>query len=410
MRIAIVAGDATLWRPVPASAGRTRATHGVRASGATRALWGSVQALRAAGDDVTVYLRRDFPGRTPRRSSGGAADGVIFIDAGPPEPLPADQSLAHASAFGHAMADLWAVQRPDVVHAHGWVAGMAAHVAAAVCEIPVVQSFPSLTPRGRRNQSTDVMRPRLERSLALSAAQAVAPSTEAVFALTRTGVPQRTSTVLPPGIDADEFARNGDREVRDASEFRVLIVSDLEHTVEIERVLGAVSLLRDTEVVVVGGPDRHDLDGHAGAARVRAAAKRLGIGHRVHVRGYVDHADMPCVYRSADVLVSMPDGNGTPLSALEAMAAGRPLVATATGGLVDLVIDGITGIHVPPRDGLALVEALRRLRNDPVLRDSMGLAGSDRARTRYSWERIAAETRRIYATVAQRTATAAVVR
>jgi glycosyltransferase involved in cell wall biosynthesis len=65
---------------------------------------------------------------------------------------------------------------------------------------------------------------------------------------------------------------------------------------------------------------------------------------------------------------------------------------------------------VPPRDGLALVEALRRLRNDPVLRDSMGLAGSDRARTRYSWPRIAAETRRIYAAVAQRTSTEAVVR
>jgi glycosyltransferase involved in cell wall biosynthesis len=357
-----------------------------------------------------VYLRRDFPNHATRHREGVADEGAIFIDAGPPQELTADQSLRHAATFGQAMADLWGEQRPDVVHAHGWVAGMAAHVAAAECELPVVQSFASLTPRGRSNQSTDVMRPRLERSLALSAAQAVAPSTEAVFALTRMGVPQRTSTVLPPGIDADAFDRNGNREVRDASQFRILVVSDLVNTTDIERVLGAASLLRDTEVVVVGGPERRDLDDHVGAARVRASAKRLGIGHRVHVRGYVAHADMPVMYRSADVLVSMPDDNGTPLSALEAMAAGRPLVAAAAGGLVDLVIDGITGIHVPPRDGLALVEALRRLRNDPVLRDSMGLAGSDRARTRYSWPRIAAETRRIYAAVAQRTSTEAVVR
>lgn len=407
MRIAIVAGDSDLWR-------RREAAPAARVGGEARVVWGAAQALAAAGDEVTIYLRRDFAGPAVdgmhqtareggRRQRPERSPTAVFIGVGPQVRLAEDDALRHASDVGHALSDVWSGEPPEVVHAHGWIPGMAAHVGAAQLGIPVVQTFYSMaaTNARRRTSPDDVLRPRLERSLALSAAQVIAPSTEAVFLLSRMGVPQRRSTVIPPGVDTDEFARNGSTEVRDPDLFRVLIVDSLDRPVDIERALGAISLLRDTEVVIVGGPGPREAADHFGARRVRDAAVRLGMAHRVHLRGPVDHSMMPAIYRSADVVVSLPDGPGTPLHALEAMAVGRPVVAAAAGGLIDLVIDGITGLHVAPRDVLSIAEALRKLRNDPVLRDSMGLAASDRARTRYPWPRIAAEMRRIYASVAQ---------
>jgi D-inositol-3-phosphate glycosyltransferase len=81
---------------------------------------------------------------------------------------------------------------------------------------------------------------------------------------------------------------------------------------------------------------------------------------------------------------------------LEAMACGVPVVASAVGGLVDTVVDGSTGKHVPPRNPRALAQALRSCINDPVRCAELGAAGRDRAECRYSWDRIAAETVRTY--------------
>lgn len=364
----------------------------------------SAIALAQAGEDVTVHLRQDLP--DPDALAPAPTDSPLTVRAlraGPVERLDPMAELAHIAEFGHALADEWGRRTPQVVHAHGWIAGLAAQVGARAHSIPVVQTFHSLGVVRRRvlGASDDAMRIRLERSLALSCARVIATSTQEVFELFRMGVPQRASTVVPPGVDVDLFDRSGPALGR-GSRFRILLVSRLQHTVEAERLLAAVSLLPDTELVIVGGPDAHERPHHAGLQRVRAVAGSLGIFDRVTMLGRIDRAHMPSLYRSVDVVAAAPEVPGTPLAALEAMACGRPVVASASGGLVDVVIDGITGLHVPPRDTLGLVDGLRRLRADAVLRDSFGLAGSDRARTRFPWERISAETVRVYRSVATR--------
>jgi D-inositol-3-phosphate glycosyltransferase len=80
----------------------------------------------------------------------------------------------------------------------------------------------------------------------------------------------------------------------------------------------------------------------------------------------------------------------------EAMAHGKPVVASAVGGLLDLVRHGETGLLVPPGDEAALREALRWLLGDPELRRRMGAAARERAREHLSWERATAETLRAY--------------
>jgi len=78
------------------------------------------------------------------------------------------------------------------------------------------------------------------------------------------------------------------------------------------------------------------------------------------------------LYRKADVFVLTSDHEGTPNVILEAMACGLPVVATAVGGVPDLVQDGVTGFLCAPRDTAGIVAALARLAGDPVLRREMG--------------------------------------
>jgi glycosyltransferase involved in cell wall biosynthesis len=82
------------------------------------------------------------------------------------------------------------------------------------------------------------------------------------------------------------------------------------------------------------------------------------------------------------------------------MAAARPVVATATGGIPEVVDDGVTGFLVAPRDDRAMADAIVRLLKDGDLRQRMGLAGLKRARERFSAERMLRDTLRVYQRVA----------
>jgi glycosyltransferase involved in cell wall biosynthesis len=79
------------------------------------------------------------------------------------------------------------------------------------------------------------------------------------------------------------------------------------------------------------------------------------------------------------------------------MSCGVPVVASSVGGLIDTVVEDVTGLHVPPRDPHAVAEAVGLLLAEPDRRRRYGRAGRRRAVTRYSWHRVAAETARVYA-------------
>jgi glycosyltransferase involved in cell wall biosynthesis len=114
--------------------------------------------------------------------------------------------------------------------------------------------------------------------------------------------------------------------------------------------------------------------------------------------GQIPTTDMPAWYRCADVVAAVPWYEPFGLTPLEAMACGRPVVATAVGGLLDTVVDGVTGDLVPPRDPRALGHALRRLLDDDMRRYAYASAALDRARTRYSWQRTAEQLEAVYDT------------
>jgi glycosyltransferase involved in cell wall biosynthesis len=103
-------------------------------------------------------------------------------------------------------------------------------------------------------------------------------------------------------------------------------------------------------------------------------------------RGFVPNDELQGLYARAAVVACPSRREGFGVACLEAMAHARPVVASEVGGLKDLVVDGETGLFVPPRDPQALRAALERLLGDRDLRRRLGTAGRDRARERFSWD------------------------
>ena len=114
-------------------------------------------------------------------------------------------------------------------------------------------------------------------------------------------------------------------------------------------------------------------------------------------QGFVPHDELQGLYARAAVVACPSRRAGFGVACLEAMAHARPVVATAVGGLRDLVVDGETGLVVPPRPGRVAVGALERLLGDPMLRRRLGAAGRERARERFSWAAVTDATIAAYA-------------
>ena len=121
-----------------------------------------------------------------------------------------------------------------------------------------------------------------------------------------------------------------------------------------------------------------------------------GYEYRVQLVGPVVRRHMPALLGSADLVVCAPWYESFGTVPLEAMACGVPVVATAVGGMLDTVVDGVTGVHVLPRDPAALAEVIGALLQSPRRCAELARAGLVRVRSRYSWDRAVADTAAVY--------------
>ena len=363
------------------------------------------EAMARRGIEVVVHTRRDDPGLPERLEM---APGVIVhhVDAGPPTPIPKDELLPHMGAFAQELVRAWRTDRPDVVHAHFWMSGHASLMAVREYPVPLVQTFHALGVVKRRYQGDHDTSPEerfaIERDIVRRADEIVATCTDEVFELVRLGAARSKLTVVPCGVDLELFTPEGPRRRRRAGMRRILCLGRLVQRKGIGNVIEALAELPDTELLVAGGPPREDLHSDLEARRLRAVAERVGVADRVELCGRVARPDLPALVRSADAVVCAPWYEPFGIVPLEAMACGVPVVASAVGGMIDTVVDGVTGVHVPPRDPERLAGALRRLLDDPERRADYGRAGVRRARRLYDWERVATATLDVYAGLARR--------
>ena len=150
------------------------------------------------------------------------------------------------------------------------------------------------------------------------------------------------------------------------------------HRLLIQAFAHASSQLADALLLLVGPPDRLD---PAYTESLQRLAQELGLGQRVRFLG--SRSDVPDILRASDVFVLSSDYEGNPLSVLEAMAAGLPVVSTAVGGVPELVQHGATGLLVPAGDARALAEAITQLGRDADQRAAMGHAARQTALERF---------------------------
>jgi glycosyltransferase involved in cell wall biosynthesis/phosphoheptose isomerase len=352
------------------------------------------------GVAVTVHTRRDSE-HLPERVAMAPGVTVHHVRAGPAVSLPKDELLPHMDAFAAELADCWRREQPDVVHSHFWMSGHASLRAAAPLGIPVAHTFHALGVVKRRYQGeADTSPPEridIERDIARRADRIVATCTDEVFELVRMDAASGRLTVIPCGVDLTLFRPDGPAERRGPDVRRIVCVGRLVERKGIGNVIRALARLPGVELVVAGGPERERLPEDHEARRLMAIARHEGVENRVDFRGRVERHDLPPLLRSADALVSAPWYEPFGITPLEAMACGVPVVASAVGGLIDTVVDGVTGVHVPPRDPDRLTCALGSLLDDRDACIRYGRAGVERARRMYDWRRIASATLDVYA-------------
>ncbi len=381
---------------------------GVDAGGQNVHVAALATALGRRGDEVVVHTRRDDPD-LPRRVALAPRVAVDHVDAGPPCEVPKDELVPYMAAFADDLRAQWSDDPPDVVHAHFWMSAIAALGAARELGIPVVQTFHALGVVKRRHQGAKDTSPAhrvdTETSIARLSDRIVATCTDEVFELVRLGADRRRISVVPCGVDVARFTPDGPREPRRPDRHRLVAACRLVERKGIADVVAALAHLPHAELHVAGGPDAAALDVDPEARRLRALAADLGVADRLVLRGRVGRDAMPALLRSADAVVCVPWYEPFGIVPLEAMACGVPVVASAVGGQIDSVVDGVTGVHVPPRAPAALGAALRELLDHPERRAALGAAGVARARGRFAHDRVAAATREVYAAVI-RTSTA----
>jgi glycogen synthase len=203
------------------------------------------------------------------------------------------------------------------------------------------------------------------------------------------GAAENRIHVIPPGVNPSLFEGPFEDPFSGVGRSRVLFVGRLAPQKGVDTLVAAAGLLKDpcAQVLLVGdGPERKALE---------RETERLGVGDRLHFVGFVTHDRLPTAMAHADVLVlpSLYEELGTVL--LEAMQAGLPIVASETGGIPDVIEDGVNGLLVPPGDPEALARGIDRILSDGDLARRLSEGAQERGKD-YDWEVLAERVLRVY--------------
>jgi glycosyltransferase involved in cell wall biosynthesis len=322
-------------------------------------------------------------------------------------------SLRREPALGSDLVSWWrllAIMRafePDVVHTHTAKAGTLGRLAALVYNATrprarralVVHTFHGHVLSGYFGAVGSQLVRLAEWSLALAGDIVLTLSPRQQHEIVhrfRVAHPERVR-VVPPAVDIAPLLGvappNADARVAHGLPADAFVVGYVGRFAPIKD-LG--TLLRAFAVVVERIPHARLLLVGGGGTRglLEREATALGLDGHVVFAGWLD--TLPAVYEVCDVVALSSLNEGTPLALIEAMAAGRPVVSTAVGGVPDLVEEGVTGLLVPAGDSAALAAALVKLGEDECERAKMGTAGRTRARDQFNPERATSEVMRVY--------------
>jgi glycosyltransferase involved in cell wall biosynthesis len=329
--------------------------------------------IRARGHEV-VGVCADGPLLAAVRAEGFRVEALPFARRISP--------LAHLRAF-IALVRLFRAEQPDLVHAHMPISGFLARLAARCAGVKRIAYtchgfwFNNPGPWPRRTAGF-----LMEWSAARVTDVFLTVSREEAEDARRLHI-ARDAIAIGNGRDPelfrpDQVARTRIRTAFGVPESRVVViaVSRLVRHKGYPELAAAMRDVPQAELWVVGerlASDRGD--------DMMALLQAAGLGDRLRLLGYRE--DIPALLAAADIFTLPSQFEGLPMSVIEAMLCGLPVVATDISGPREQVMDGVTGVLVPPAQSTPLAIALARLAADPALRTTMGTAGRDRACTLY---------------------------
>lgn len=336
--------------------------------------------LKGLGHEVRVFIGGRGPMLTVLRDAG--VDAVA---------IPALQRAIRPYHDARALAGLMkalAEWRPDLLHAHTAKSGLLARLVAATRSLPCVytpHAWPFLDGVPRMHQQVYL---RIEQAAGRLPASVinVCRYEERVALERRVGVARRHFVVHNGVPDVPDVLRADPRRWPP----RLVVVARFERQKDHVTLLRGLPILhtREWQLDLVG-------DGPTRPACERAVAN-AGLSDRVRFLGEVH--DVATRLAGAQMLILPSRWEGMPLTLLEAMRAGLPVVATDVGGVGEVVLHGVTGLLVPRGEVMPLAAALARLVDDPELRVRFGTAGRARYVARFSSAAMVAETARVYRT------------
>ncbi|MEX1247674.1 MAG: glycosyltransferase [Anaerolineales bacterium] len=341
---------------------------------------------------------------------------LISLPAGPRREVPKNELAAYIPEFAAAVLSFQQAEgiEYELIHAHYWMSGLVGARLKAAWKIPMLLMFHTLglvknriAVLGERESDARILGERR----AMAAADMVVAATPAEQADLQWLYEVHTDRicVVPPGVDLDLFRPLDKKQAREelglaADESLLLFVGRIEALKGIDTLIRAAHLMssqgspggRKFRVRVVGGDVEEDLEIlESEMARLRTLARELGMQNFIEFLGSRRQRDLPSYYAAADVVVMPSYSESFGMVALEAMACGRPVVASRVGGLAYLVQDGLTGFHVQEGNPGELAGRLVELLANEELLEKMGQAARREAE-KYSWERAAMGIEGIY--------------
>jgi D-inositol-3-phosphate glycosyltransferase len=365
-----------------------------------------VSSLASSGVDCTTYTRA-WRSDLPKVIEVEPNHRVVHIKAGAFD-LPKDELLGAVDEFTDGVA--WHISRhggTDIVHANYWLSGLAGHRLKHELDLPLVTTFHTFARvKSLGGDSESPIRDKSELEIIGCADAIMVSCTEEQSQFQSLyGSAPGSIEVLAPGVERAFFSPGDRRGARHALKLgsgpillfvgRIQPLKGLDVAVRTLAELGRA----DAQLVVVGGAS--GIEGATELARVRMLIEQLGLVDRVKFYDPQPHHLLSTFYRAADVVLVPSRSESFGLVALEAAACGIPVVATAVGGLLNLIEDGKTGFLVPGRDVSGFVRFTRRLLDDSLLAISMGTAAAHRAQL-YSWKSAAMKARSVYTELLER--------
>lgn len=368
--------------------------------------------LVEAGHEVVVLSRRPTgTDAATHPTITHIADGVLVVAVAedPPHFVFGEDMLAWTLAMGHAMVragvglarpgigEGW---RPDVVHAHDWLVAHPAIALAEYYDVPLVSTLHA-TEAGRHSGwlSGTINRQvhSVEWWLANESDSIITCSASMEEEVTELyGSSLAPITVIRNGIDVATWSYR-DRAPRSGPP-RLLFVGRLEYEKGVQDAIAALPRIRrshpGTTLAVAGEGTQYEW--------LREEARTHRVLRSVNFLGGLDHTELLGWLHGADAIVLPSRYEPFGIIALEAAAAGTPLVASTAGGLGEAVVDGVTGLSFQPGDVDGLTSAVREVLDDPAAAQRRARAARERLTEDFDWHQVALDTAQVYLSAKRR--------